>query len=331
MPHVNTLTPGQLAQARSHSYALFGQLLLHGLTPQLMDYVSEIPALTAVVPQPYDADEAAAAHYRLFGFHLFPYESFFMDASGLLGGDVAEDVAATYARLGYEPSLSSTDTDHIGNELGAMSFLAGAEADAWVDGLAQTAVQMQRHQGQFMQRHLLRWLPPLVVAIQQHDDRFFAELAQLTLLLVADHYAALQPETAVAMPLPAPPNLLADDKTSLRDVADYLATPLHSGLLLGRFGVGQLAQRLELPRGFGSRDQLLLNLMRAAVQYEGFGKLGGLLAETAVAWQQAYAQIASDFPALAPFVQPWLAQVAHTSVLLTHMQQQVQLLDDSEA
>ncbi len=321
------MTPTEIALARHHSYALLGRLFLDGAQPDLLPFVRAIPALARTLPEPWDADEAAALHQHLWGFNVFPFESVFLDDSGLLGGAATERVHAHYQNAGFASAPSATSADHIGEELRFLAFLCGAEADAWEDGLAPTARAMQQRQRDWIERHLLRWLPPLLLAVRRQQHPFYQALAELTLEVVQAHSEGLS-LVAVPWALPAAPDLLSDERTGLREIAAYLITPPHSGLFLSRDDIGALARAHGLPRGFGSRQQMLVNLLRAAAQYEALPSLLASLIALFVGERAALEQGAAH-PVLAPFVHPWHARLAESVGLLAHLQTRVeQLLDE---
>lgn len=297
------------AHARHHTYALLSRLMLEGLTPALLPYAAALPPLAAALPEPYDADGAAADHNALFNYQIFPYEGLFTESDGMLGGPTSESLMRLYAEHGYRPAPDAAP-DHLGYELALLAFLCGAEADALEDGLTTIAGQLRRRQRLFLTTHLLRWLPPLVAAIRRHEVPFHAAAADLLLALAADHIAVLGDAPVTPDPLPAPPDLMEDAETGLGQIATYLLTPLYSGLYLSRATLAALGRGHRLPRGFGDRRPMLLTLLRTAAQYDALpallDDLHGLIdRECAV-----YEQIAADNPMLAPFVQPWRKRAA---------------------
>jgi TorA maturation chaperone TorD len=310
-------TPGQVARARHHTYALLGRLFVDGLNDELLPYVHAIPELVSTLPDSLDVDEAAADYQHLFCFNLFPYESIFLDTTGLLGGAISEAVWRNYERAGYSVNKAATSADHIGPELSFMAFLAGAEAEAWEDGQAAVAQQMQQQQRDFLQAHLLRWLPPLALAVRRQGQLFFTALADLTLAFVHSHYASMGSRAAIDFRLPAPPTLLDDEKTGLKEIAAYLATPLYSGFYLSRDDVGRMGRQQRLPRGFAGRSQMLLNLMRAAVQYDALPALLAELQSLTDGWQKAYAVLAGTYPELRPWATTWQARANNTVHILS--------------
>lgn len=344
------LSPAQTATARSRLYALFGRLYAQGLTPSLRALVADLPDLAAHLPRPYSGDEAAAEHYRLLGREVPPHASLFLDPAGLLGGPVADRVQASYAQAGYAPASSAAATDALGEELGLLAFLAGAEADAWADGKPGVAARMARLQADFLADHLLPWLPPFVLALRAEASLFYTALADLTLALAAEQMEdestangsdsspetqrrrngeesrgeiRVSPRSSVAsgaVNSEVNYDLLDDEKTGLREIAGLLTSAPLCGVYLSAGAVARLGRELGLPRGFGPRAQMLETLLRSAAQYErvpaavaGLDRLWGQ-------WATGYAALRDDYPHLSPALSPWLGRTAETRGLLQRIQ-----------
>lgn len=324
---------GELALARSRSYSLLADLFLQGLSAGSLPYLQTVPDIAAVLPADFDEDGAAADHYQLFGFNVFPYQSIFLDPAGLLGGSITEEVVRSYNRAGFvigPAGNQATDEspDHLGYELRLMAFLCAAEADAWQDKLPAEAERLADQQRAFLDHHLLQWLPPLVLAVEQQDQPLYGRLARLTLELATGHRLALGGPAGSATTLPPAPDLLADEKTGLREIVAYLLAPPYSGLYLSRADIGRLARTHSLPRGFGDRSQILLNLLRAAADYDRVGVVLVELAGLARRWAAGYGQMAEDAPAstLHLVAQDWQAAAAGTASLLDEMAEQAERL-----
>lgn len=313
-----TLTTTETARARHHTYTLLSRLYLEGLVADLLPYVQALPALAEQLAPDLDladaAAEAAATHYRLFGLNVFPYESVFLDPAGLLGGTLSNQVARRYEADGYRPG-PDVAPDHIGHELGLLAHLCAAEADALEDGQRQLAQHLQQRQQTFLTQHLTRWLPPFLVALGRQENRFYRALARLTWEVAGDH---LQEEPAT-WSLPPRPDLLADEKTGLRQIASTLLAPPLSGFFLDRDQVSRLARDQSLPRGFGDRQQMLLNLLRSAAQYEQFPALLATLQTVITGWQEAYAGQARAVPTLATAVAVWRDRLEATGRMLDRL------------
>lgn len=314
------LDAAQLARARSHSYELLGRLFLEGVTTELLPYLETVPELAVALPRPFDADEAAAAHHDLFAFHLFPYASIFLDDSGLLGGEISNQTGQLYQQAGFPLQASTASPDHVGYELAFLGYLLAAEANA--RQTQPNAAQLwQNQQHHFLEDSLLPWLFPFLVALEQAAVPFYQKLAQLTLALVGDHHTQLMAQIeSERLPVHSEgSDLLADPQTGLRDIAQYLTTPRQSGLYIGRHDIRRLARQLALSHGFGGREQMLLNLLRMAAQYEKSYELLQLIEETAKQWQLAYQRIHEANPGTAVFLHPWQVRLNHTRHLLEQM------------
>jgi TorA maturation chaperone TorD len=310
-----------LAQARSNSYRLLGQLYREGLTAVSLPYVQQIPELSAVTPEPFNADAAAASHHELFQLNVFAYESFFLSEDGLVGGEKTAVVQQHFSQQGYAVPAAQTEVDHLGQQLTFLAFLTAREANAWESSNARAATVAQNEQLSFLKAHLLRWMVPCLLAVQAQSDAFFGEVVHLTQGLVLEHFETLL-ETAVSPPpsfLPPTKNILADDKTGFKEITHYLLLPAFSGIYLSRGNIGQLARQFKLPRGFGSREQMLVNLLRTAVQYEALTTLLTALQETCQDWQADYQQLADAYPDAAPFIHPWQVRAAATEQLLAEL------------
>jgi TorA maturation chaperone TorD len=331
-PDGGDLSPGQLAQARAISYDLFGRLFLEGITAELSPYIQTVPALTAVLPSPFDLDEAAAVHHTLFSFNIFPYAALFLTEEGLPGGETANQLLYLYQQAGYVPESSFVAADHLGHQLGFLAFLADAEAEAQ-QSQPEIVSLWQKRQHYFLEAHLLPWLLPCLVAVEQADSPFFATIAQLTYTLVLTHFAELSSAEATSPPAvdntAEKPRLLADDRTGLREIAHFLLTPCLSGLFLSSQAVGSMARQLDLPRGFGNREQVLLNLVRTAVQYEALPLLLNHLTQSLDDWRARYAAIERHFPQSGQFLRPWCVRLDQTQQLLTSIMQQSQAIQSS--
>jgi TorA maturation chaperone TorD len=325
------LGASDLALARHLTYELLGQLFLDGVTAVTLSTIQIIPSLSPTIPEPFNADEAAASHQTLFGFNIFPYESIFLDSSGLLGGAITDAVLFSYQKAGFAVAADSTSPDHIGHELTLLSHLCGAEADAWADNRPLVAERMQKLQGRFLQEHLLRWLVPLVTAVKEQKRPFYTALAQLTLDFVHDHFQGLSASDNHRLNaplrlnnfLPGPPSLLDNEKTGLKEIAGYLTTPAYSGFFLSWQDVTELARTQNIPRGFGDRTQMLTNLLRGSAQFDTLPGLINEMRRLTTAWQEAYAATADSMPVLAPFIAIWQERMTQAGQTLTQIEQQI--------
>lgn len=267
---MDKLTLIETVRGRGLGYALLGRLFLAGVTEVTLSQVLAVPELAGALPVPFDGERMAVRYQQVLGFDVFPFEGVFLGEDGLLGGGASEAVGRFYDRVGF-PAGQSTSPDHIGHELGLLAFLCGAEADALADGLPEVAERMRGLQAAFLAAHLGRWLAPFVVGLRRQGDVFFGALAGLMWDLVVDHRGDAGVGGVVGG-VPAGAFVLTE-KTGLKDIARFLTTPASCGLFLSRTAIGQLAQRVGLPRGFGKRWQMMLTLLESAGRYDDWARL----------------------------------------------------------
>lgn len=330
-----TLSAGQMALARSRAYDLLGQLYLTGITAGNLPRVQAVPELSQEVSLPFDADDAAADHHHLFGFNVYPYQSLFLDPVGLLGGHVTERVAQSYKRSGYQPGTAAESADHIGFELGQLAFLSAAEAEALASGEPEVkrrthVRQIRGRQLAFLDEHLLHWIGPLTLAVGQQGQPFYSALAEVTFDLVQEQAAELYSESGRPFKgeqsAPVIPDLLEDEGTGLKEIVEFLLTPIHSGIYLSRDDIGRLARQQGVPRGFGDRQLLLLNLLRSAAKYEALREVIDGLEGLARQWEAAYAKMAATVGAGGPAAM-WRFRAGETVTLLGQMRGRIDAQD----
>jgi hypothetical protein len=73
-----------------------------------------------------------------------------------------------------------------------------------------------------------------------------------------------------------------------------------------------------LPRGFGDRQQMLLNLLRSAANYGGLSTILGELQDLAHSWSAGYAEMALE-PIMTPFASEWRSRTSKTADILDEM------------
>jgi TorA maturation chaperone TorD len=307
-----------LALSRHQTYQLLSQLFTHGLTEDEFEIVRQIDALAEHLPELFDPDEAAADHQHLFGFNVFPYESVFLDPSGQLGGDISTSVIRVFRQIGFDVGSDSGNTDHIGHELALLAFLDKAETKAHEDNLPSEVEVMQEHQRSFFDRHILRWMPPLVLAVGDQSHPFYSALAAVTLETLVAHRKILGGTPRGNFSLPKPPVLLEDEKTGLKEIVAYLLTPAFSGIYLGRDDIGGLARDHSIPRGFGERRQMLTSLLRSAANYGDMGQVLSSLQVLVTTWEIAYQEMATS-PQPIITAATWKKRASATTGMITHI------------
>jgi len=236
------VTPAEASRARSRLLALLATLTLDGLTPDTRDVACQIPALSPHLP-PGGPDDWAAEHYRFFGREILPWASAFLTPDVHLGGPVSQAVAQRYARSGFQPQ-EGHEPDHIGIQLMHMAWLCEG-------GEPETAEA-------FAADHLRSWMLPLSCA--GHDaGGFFAEVLQLALELISsfEERPAASPDIDI-------PDVLDDDRSGLKQISRWLATPAWAGVLWTHRTLDEVSRACGVAHGFGTRRDVLESTLFAA-------------------------------------------------------------------
>jgi TorA maturation chaperone TorD len=314
----NPLSKAERALAYSRLYSLLSGLYLHGLTADNLESVRMVFPLGAALSEPLDLDAAAADHQHLFGFNVFPYESTFLDPSGLLGGPISDRLIQDYRASGYQPGHLSEGADHIGVELGFLAFLSRSESTAWADKDSEKANRLLERIMGFIDGQLFQWLAPFILSVRQQGDPFFSQLVDLTLESISQQRATFgRPESGTTS-LPQSQPEAAEGISDTKQLSAYLLTPLLSGIFLSRDDIGRLSQGLSLPRGFGQRRHMIENLFQSAITYEQIPYLLSSLQRLLLRWETEYQELALQ-AGLQLQVEGWLGRVKETNKLLSRL------------
>jgi hypothetical protein len=192
-----------------------------------------------------DPDEAAADHQRWLAFEVLPWESVFLTEERLLGGDRASAIAR---------ETGSSDADHLAGALDHLALLCGAIADALED--EKNTSPLEERLDRFAAEHVGAWLPMLGRALDGAPG--YGAAFALASELLASH---TPPPRLPAAPTRDP---LTGD---LRAIADWLATPLATGVWWTQAEITGLGDELRLPIGFGTRTDRLEALLRNAADH----------------------------------------------------------------
>jgi Uncharacterized component of anaerobic dehydrogenases len=159
---------------RFNLYTLFSNLLLTDPEPEFLSKVKGVMGgvggLFNDMAGSIGGDEDSYVALRLdftktLILYVHPYESVFLDPSGLLCGDVSTEVYRFYRTVGFEPDLPSARVrcgDHLGIE---MSFMAKLIEKGDID-----------LQVRFLEEHLARWGPLAGLAISDVASTAFYKL-----------------------------------------------------------------------------------------------------------------------------------------------------------
>lgn len=253
----------ELAVARARTYAVVGEVLLHGWTERACE------ALGPLIALPDDPEARAVRTQRVYGV-VPPYESAFRGPDALLGGDTAAAVLASYRSFGFVPG--EQEPDHAGVQCAALGFLWAAEADALRDG--QTHPALPVHRQRFLEQHLGSWVDELAAAVRAQRIEEHAGLMALLVDLVHEH--PLRPAELPVIPLKS--------DARLRDLVSHLTIPARCGGWLSVHDIQRIAASVELACGFGRRQDMLESLWFSAADQQNAPALASALIEELSAW-----------------------------------------------
>lgn len=270
---MSLLSGHEKALARGRGYSLLGLLWRRPVDGPLREAVLEVESLRDHCPsmEAIESGEAAAQHHRLVALEVFPHASVFLDPEGQMGGDAAEATSEFGRRIGF--SCRDVSSDHLGALLGAMAHLCAGEADARRDHVPLPA--LQGHQALLLDSYVASWLPPFVAAVEVLRDPFYGRLAELTGELVRDHGTELEEEGVLSISPVAAGEMKEPSGEETRgkpqEIAGILLSPVRSGVFLSRSEISNWARAADVPRGFGSRRDMLERLWESGHRYGNQG------------------------------------------------------------
>ena len=257
-----------------------GRVALLRASPLLDEALGAYPSLEAV-----EVD-----HEHAFGFNAPPVAGAFLDPTRRAGGDWGDRLAAAYVRIGFTPRLTGPGPEHL-------STLLEALATVRVDGA-------------FLDAHVLSWLPLVSIAVRRLQRPYPTALLEQVEGLVLLHRSDLVEPVSAAFDLPDADLDLEDPETDLRAIAEWLATPARCGVYLTRADLARIGGGRRVPRGFGDRGQLLVNLLRSAACFDALDGVVGDLEAVLDAWLEAFT--APRYSEIAEALAPWTTRAGET-------------------
>lgn len=123
----------------------------------------------------------------------YPYESVYTSERRLLMQEARAEVLATLRENELVRGSWNEAEDHIALELEFMQRLSLRAADALSDDAEEEAIAYLRTSYDFLENHLLNWVPMLVADMRMHARTLFYQgLAQLTLGSLQEDEAVLR-------------------------------------------------------------------------------------------------------------------------------------------
>ncbi len=174
-----------LAELRTRTYGLLGSLFLYPGEEELTGLLGEAAALRrrcglgdafpfvsqlrAVLERVETLTDEARLRLEEEYVQMFavgasqvpcpPYESSYVDPTGLDRGSVAVEVDRAYAASGAALVSADELPDHVALELAFLSLLCAEEEQAWRGDRVEQAANCLERQRAFHDEHLQRWLP----------------------------------------------------------------------------------------------------------------------------------------------------------------------------
>jgi len=142
------------------------------------------------------AAEYAALFLNMSENPVFPFESVYTSPERLLMQEAWDQVVGEYRQEGLDRVGEFREPeDHVAIELEFMGYLCQKAADAVKAGDTATAKKYLAKQQEFLQKHLLVWVPQLCKDIQ-HVTRtgFYKGIA-----LITDEYLSMENETVAEL------------------------------------------------------------------------------------------------------------------------------------
>jgi TorA maturation chaperone TorD len=189
--------PAAAAEARSSTYRLLARLTLSEVDQSLARVLDGMPIFGEALSAsggPSQLQPLRVDFTRLFLLNTHPYESVYLDESGMLNTPSSGQVLAAYRASGFDsPWLSRSGApDHIGLELEYLAALVEAEAEAWDQDGAGRAARLRAEQRSFLADHLLRWAPILgQLLLEQAETPFYRRLGEALQSFILGEYEAL--------------------------------------------------------------------------------------------------------------------------------------------
>ena len=128
-----------------------------------------------------------------------PFESVVRE--GRWGGETVPDILAAHAAADIEPPLPEGEpSDHLAAELRFLAIACHRESEAWGKGDSEAAKALLRHEQDFLDRHVLKWVAGYCAqALAQAKTPFYRALLAMVpraCALDRDDIAAILDETA---------------------------------------------------------------------------------------------------------------------------------------
>ena len=188
----------------------------------------------------------AQAYTELFTLTLYPYASVYLGAEGMLGGEPRDRIAGFWRAIDAVPPQ---EPDHLAALLGAYASLEDREAEA-SDPVRRESWSHARCA--FLHEHLLSWLPPYLIKVDEIAPAYGAWAR-----LLRDALANAAVSSHVTKNVPAHfrelPRLADPREDGVPAFIASLLAPARSGIVLTRPDLQRASRELGLALRQGER------------------------------------------------------------------------------
>jgi TorA maturation chaperone TorD len=189
------------SEARSGTYRLFARLALAEIDAELARALVEMPLLGEAFASSGGGDALGALrveYARTFLMNVYPYESVYLDDSGMMNAPRSASVLEHYRDHSFDPQSArrAGAPDHLGLELEFMSTLVEREAAARRAGSSAEIRALREDQLHFLEIHLVRWGPIFGrVLAEAAESPFYRALGEAIEGFLLTEYQSLASET----------------------------------------------------------------------------------------------------------------------------------------
>lgn len=183
---------------RAYIYAFLSRIFSREIDAKLLEDLKNNPELLQTIGDgAYEyinanedatlLDELNVEYNYLFVMNNHPIESAVQDVKNEILVGLQNPVMQFYVNYGYDINLDASNLyvpDHIAIELGFMQKLVLQDE--------------KQAQVKFARMHLLSWVPPFLVSVQQMSQNpFYSDLCDFAIEFLLDDYATLSQEVKV--------------------------------------------------------------------------------------------------------------------------------------
>ncbi len=269
-------------------------------------------------------DDLASDHFRIFSQEVHPYESYFLEPDGKVGGALSHEVltmfkTADFVRDEIDNELAA---DHLAFELLFLAYIYSQEAHATEMQKSDITEEWQDLEARFNDQHVMNWLIPVTVAIEAERHPLYSRIAAFIRDIAVDRASSVwqkigyQPSPLKLAALPKEGKFLDDKETSLKDIAHFFLNPSWCGFYLSKGQIASIGRSLNLPTGFGTRKNLLENLINSGRDFDKLQVVLEGMRTTIAYWRDAYMTYTSLMPSK---VEAWLERLDFSERILETM------------